>query len=265
MERLGATPVLCLVAAMTSLLGPAAYASFSYDFSTQPPATFVSSGELYNGALSPTFSSSVSGGVLHLSDTTHPGSGGAFLGTATETSQVFTDVRAAATLNPAGTSNNILNVSVRYSPATGNAYAVGVDFQDGTLLIGKIVADRPVQSVLSTDPSQGSQLPLNDLARSYFLQVDAVGNHVAARLYDSPGGDELLALNYTDTGAGGPAFVSGLSGVSAVSDRDGRNPLFLDGTFDNFASTAVPEPGVAGAGAFLGLTLLQRRRARRPG
>jgi hypothetical protein len=265
MERLRATPVLCLMAAITCLFGPAAYASFSYDFSTQPPATFASSSELYNGAPSPTFSSSVSGGVLHLSDTTHPSSGGAFLGTATETSQVFTDVRAAATLNPAGTSNNILNVSVRYSPVTGNAYAVGVDFQEGTLLIGKIVADRPVQSVLSTDRSQGSQSPLTDLARSYFLQVDAVGNHVSARLFDSPGGDELLAVDYTDTGVGGPAFASGFSGLSAVSDRDGRNPLFLEGTFDNFTATAVPEPGVAGAGALLGLTLLRRRHARRPG
>jgi hypothetical protein len=250
---------------MTCLFGPAAYASFSYDFSTQPPATFTSSSQLSNGAPSPTFSSTVSGGILHLSDTTHPSSGGAFLGTATETSQIFTDVRAAATLNPAGTSDNILNVSVRYTPATGNAYVVGVDFQDGRLLIGKIVANRPAHSVSSTDASQGSQLPLTDLARSYFLQVDAVGNHVAARLYDSPGGDELLTLNYTDTGVGGPAFASGLSGVSAVSDRDGRNPLFLDGTFDDFSSTALPEPGVASAVALLGLALLQRRHARRPG
>jgi MYXO-CTERM domain-containing protein len=38
----------------------------------------------------------------------------------------------------------------------------------------------------------------------------------------------------------------------------------MDATFDDFTSTAVPEPGVAAAAALLGLTLLQRRRPRRP-
>jgi len=61
---------------MTCLFGSAAYADFSYDFSTPPPATFVYSGVPRTGPPSATFSSSVSGGVLRLGDSRHPNSGG---------------------------------------------------------------------------------------------------------------------------------------------------------------------------------------------
>jgi hypothetical protein len=243
---------------VTCLLGSGAFADFAYDFTTPPPTTFVYAGLPTSGAPSATFSSSVSDGILHLSDSRHPNSGGAFLGKALETSQVFTDVRASATLNPAGTTNNGLNVSVRESLATGNGYVAGLDFQTGRLVIGKIYGRTPVQFAFSTDPNQGSQLPLTDLARSYFLQVDAIGNKVTASLFDSPGGPQLLQVNYTDTGVGGAPFRSGVSGMSAVSDN-GTTAVLLDGTFDNFTSTSVPEPGVAAAGVFLGLALCRRR------
>jgi len=216
MKRFGATLVFGLVAAMTCLSGQAAYAGFAYDFETQPPATFTITNALYSGASSPTFSSSVSGGVLRFNDTTLPTDGGAIIGAALETSQVFTDVRASATLNPAGTSDNVLAVSVRNSPATLSGYAVTFDFTEGTLSVGKVMANRPVQVVASTDFSQGRQSPLTDLARSYFLQVDAVGNHLDARVFDSPGGAQLLTVNYTDTGVGGPAFKSGVSGLTTM-------------------------------------------------
>jgi hypothetical protein len=216
------------------------------------------------GAPSATFTSSVSDGILHLRDSTHPSSGGAFLAKALETSQVFTDVRASATLNPAGTTDNGLNVSVRESLATGNSYVAGLDFQTGRLVVGKIYGRVPEVFVFSTDPSQGTQLALTDLARSYFLQVDAIGNKVTASLYGFAGGPQLLQVNYTDIGVGGPAFTSGVSGVSAVSDN-GTTAVRLDGTFDNFTSTAVPEPGAAVLGVFLGLALCQRRPPRRLG
>src|SRR6476619_205211 len=103
MERLRATPVSGVLAAITCLFGSAARADFSYDFSTPPPATFVFSGVTNTGAPSATFSSSVSGGTLRLSDSTHTNSGGAFLAQALETSQVLPVVRATATLNPART------------------------------------------------------------------------------------------------------------------------------------------------------------------
>jgi hypothetical protein len=261
MQPLTATPVSCLIAAVMCLFGSVAYADFAYDFSTPPPATFIDTPSTLTGTPSAAYSSSVSGGVLRFGDSTHPNDGGAVITIAYETGQVFTDVRATATLNPAGTSNNILNVSVRGTPAAGNTYAVGVDFQDGTLLIGKIMGDRPVDLVLSTDRGQGSQPPLTDLARSYFLQVDAIGNTVTARLFDSPGGAQLRLVNYTDTGSGGPAFTSGVSGLSALSLFE--TPLRLDGTFDNFTSTAVPEPGAGALWVFIGLTLCQRRPSRR--
>jgi hypothetical protein len=246
---------------VTCLFGSPAFADFSYDFTTPPPTTFVYSGVTKTGTPSATFSSSVTDGILHLSDSTHPDSGGAFVGKALETSQVFTDVRASVTLNPAGTAYNGLDVSVRESLATGNGYVAGLNFQTGQLLVAKVYGRTPAEFAFSTDPNQGSQLPLTNLARSYFLQVDAIGNKVTASLFDSPGGPQLLRVNYTDTGVGGAPFGSGVSGVLAVSDN-GTMAVLLDGTFDNFTSTAVPEPGVAAAGAFLGLALLRRRRSR---
>ena len=77
MKRLRATPVACLVAAVTCLSGSAAYAGYSYDFETPPPATFVSKGLSTSGATSATFSSSVSGGIFRVSDPIHPNYGGA--------------------------------------------------------------------------------------------------------------------------------------------------------------------------------------------
>jgi hypothetical protein len=254
MNRLGATALSCLAAAMTCLFGSAAYGGFSYDFSTPPPATFKSM--TVGGVGSDTFSSGVSGGVFRLSDSTHPDDGGAGIGFAVETSQVFTDVRATATLNPAGTSNNALSVLVRHGPA-GN-YSAGLDFRTGSMFIVKIV-NGPVDGASSSDPEQGSQDPLTDLARSYFIQVEAIGNHVNARLFGSPGGPQLRVVNYTDVGEGGPAVTSGFTGILAVSINPPAIPM--DGTFDNLTSTAVPEPGVAALGLFLGLALCQRGRS----
>jgi hypothetical protein len=260
MKRLGTILLSCLAAAVTCLIGPAAYAGFSYDFASPPPATFTSTGMTVSGVHSATFSSSVSGGVLRISDSRHPDDDGAGIGFAVETSQVFTDVRASATLNPAGTSTNALSVLVRDGPA--GTYGAAVDFRTGILSIVKI-EDGPVDGVSSTDRDQGSQPALTDLARSYFLQVDAIGNTLTARLFDSPGGTQLRIVHYTDIGEGGPPLMSGFSGVSAVSVN--RPPILLDGTFDNLTSTAVPEPGVAALGVFVGLALCQRRRARLPG
>ena len=89
MKPFGATPVFCLGAAMACVSGQAAYAGFAYDFETQPPASFTITNALYNGASSPTFSSSVSGGVLRFNDTTLPTSGGAIIGAAVETSKLI--------------------------------------------------------------------------------------------------------------------------------------------------------------------------------
>jgi hypothetical protein len=261
MKNLRATPLPCLISAVTFLLTPAAYAGYSYDFETPPPGTFLSKGLSNSGATSPTFSSAVVGGVFRVSDNTHPDAGGAIIGSALETGEVFTDVRASATLNPAGTTINSLNVLVRYGPVTRARYVSGVDFQAGTVGVAKVMNDRPVQLVLDTDPAQGSQRPLANLARSYYLQVDAVGNKVTARLFDSPGGAQLRVVNYTDTGIGGPALKSGYSGLSAVSFDDPR----MHGTFDNFTSTALPEPGTAAFSAFVGIALIRRRHSRRPG
>src|SRR5207248_7165328 len=126
------------------------------------------------------------------------------------------------------TTDNILNLLARDDPQTINTYAAGVDFVTGVLRVAKVLGGgAPVEVVISADDSQGNQPPLTDLARSYFLQLDVVGNQLTARVFDVEGGTQLLIVYYTDTGVGGPPLAAGMAGVSAVSTTGGP----VDGNF----------------------------------
>jgi len=142
-----------------------------------------------------------------LFDTNPSAQGGARIGKGVETSVVFADVRLAGTLNPAGTTDNLVNLT--RGDLSGNNYTAGIDFAAGLLQVTKVFGGGPVKIVLSTDDSQGNQPPLTDLASSYFLQFDVVGNHLTARVFDGKGGTQLLVVNYTDTGDAGPPLESG--------------------------------------------------------
>ena len=164
------------------------------------------------------------------------------LGTAFETSQVFTDVRLTGTLNPAGTTNNLLLLNAR-DDLDGNEYHAGIAFVDGpngvragTLQIGKSRAGMPVDFVQSSDDSQGNQPPLQNLATSYFVQWDLVGNQQTARVFDQEGGTQLLVVHYTDTDVGGLAYTSGFAGFIAVALV---GPL--DATFGPVGAAALTE------------------------
>src|SRR5207253_7931136 len=197
------------------------------DFQTPLPPSFV----VNSGPPSGTFSSTVDGGVLRLFDTKPSAQGGARIGTGIETSVVFADVRLTGTLNPAGTTANLVNLT--RGNLSGNTYTAGIDFAAGVLKVVKVVSG-PVKIVLSTDDSQGNQPPLTDLARSYFLQFDIVGNHLTARVFDVQGGMQLLVVNYTDTGDGGLALASGYAGVSVVSSGG-----VVDATFGPVGAAAL--------------------------
>jgi hypothetical protein len=117
---------LAYLAALCGMLGMAwgAHADWFYDFQKAPPSSFVTGP---GGPPSATFSSSVGDGVLQLSDTTLPANGGAAVGAGLETSQVFTDVRVTGTVNPAGTTNNLLLLLAR-DDGIGNDYSAGIAF-----------------------------------------------------------------------------------------------------------------------------------------
>src|SRR5436190_19344587 len=97
------------------------------------------------------------------------------------------------------------------------------------------VVGHPIKNVLSTDDSQGNQPPLTDLARSYFLQVDVIGNQLTARVFDVEGGTQLLIVNYTDAGVGGPPLESGVAGVSALT----LTGTGVNGNFGPMRATAI--------------------------
>lgn len=233
---------LAYLAALCGTLGMAcgAHADWFYDFQSAPPTSFVTGSGPPPLPSSATFLSSAGDGILQFSDTSSPAGGGAVGAFGIETSQVFTDVRLTGTLNPAGTTDNILNLT--RGDLAGNVYTAGIAFADGpngeragNLQIAKIVSGGPVKIALSTDTSQGSQPPLTDLARGYFLQFDIVGNQLTARLFDVKGGTQLLVVNYTDTGDGGPPLESGMAGVFALATGG-----LLGSTFGPVGATAIP-------------------------
>lgn len=142
-------------------------------------------------------------------------------------------MRVSGIVNPTGTTNNVLNLT--RGDLSGNVYGGGLDFSAGVLHVSKLIGATVVETVLSTDAGQGNQPPLTELARSYFLQVDVIGNQVTARVFDVEGGTQLLIVNYTDTGVGGPPLTSGIAGVSAITTG---GPV--DATFGPVGAVPLP-------------------------
>jgi hypothetical protein len=118
------------------------------------------------------------------------------------------------------------------------------------MAVFKIVNFAAAFTIFSDSPEQGSQPPLSDLTRSYFVEFSVIGNVLDARAYDQPGGSELLHVHYVDDqGLGGPPLPAGFAGVSAIREEGS-----LDGAFDNISVMSIPEPGswisVIGLGLF---------------
>ena len=177
--------------------------------------------------------------------------GPGFGGIGRDTSQVLDDVRMSGILNALGNSNDNLGLSIRNQAMGNNTYGARIEFHSGRLAVFKIVNFAPAFAIFSDSPGQGSQPLLSDLARSYFLQFEVIGNVLDARAYDQPGGSELLHVHYVDDqGLGGPPLPPGLAGVSAIREEGS-----LDGAFDNVSVTAIPEPGSCVL-AFVGLAVL---------
>ena len=225
-----------LVVGLTALWGVSAQAAWSHDFESPLPASFV-----FNqiGPPSGTFSAGIDNGLLRFRDPQINMHGPGFGGIGRETSQIFDDVRISGILNAAGNSNDFLGLNVR-SPAIGNnTYAARIEFNSGRMAVFKIVNFAAAFAIFSDSPEQGSQPLLSDLARSYFVQFEVIGNVLDARAYDQPGGSELLHVHYVDDqGLGGLPLGPGLAGVSAIREEGS-----LDGAFDNVSVMSIPEPG----------------------
>lgn len=229
--------ILCLMV----VVALSANADWFYDFETPLPPSFLTIGLTFEMTPSPTFSASVDGGFLTLIDPVSAAKGGTYSAIGAELSEKFSDVRVTGTVNVSGTTNNSLDLAARGNFATLSCYFAGIGFQSGNVFITKSIGGVQVDAVISNEPDQGSQPPLTKLDRSYFLQFDLVGNLLTARVFDHEGGKQLLVVNYTDTGIGGPVLTSGLSGVAAAD-----NYMPIDGTFDDVASTTISETVING-------------------
>ncbi len=245
-----------LVVGLTACLGAGAQADWINDFESPLPASFVIN---QIGPPSATFSAGIEGGLLRFRDPQFNMHGPGFGGIGRETSQVFDDARMSGILNAAGNSNDFLGLNMRSQAIGTSTYAARIEFSTGRLAVFKIVNFAAAFTIFSDSPGQGSQPLLSDLARSYFVQFDVVGNVLDARAYDQPGGSELLHVHYVDDqGLGGPPLPPGFAGVSAIRE-DGS----LDGAFDNVSVTAIPEPSSCVL-AVVGLALLASFRRNNP-
>lgn len=225
-----------LVVGLTAGLGASAKADWMNDFESPLPASFV-----FNqiGPPSATFSAGIDNGLLRFRDPQINMHGPGFGGIGRETSQIFDDARMSGILNAAGNSNDFLGLNIRSQAIGTSTYAARIEFSTGRMAVFKIVNFVAAFTIFSDSPGQGSQPLLSDLARSYFMQFDVIGNVLDARAYDQPGGSELLHVHYVDDqGIGGPPLPPGFAGVSAIREEGS-----LDGAFDNIVVTAIPEPG----------------------
>ena len=225
-----------LVVGCTAGWGASAQGDWSNDFESPLPASFV-----FNqiGPPSATFSAGIEDGLLRFRDPQVNMHGPGFGGIGRETSQVFDDARMSGILNAAGNSNDFLGLNIRSQAVGTSTYAARIEFSTGRMAVFKIVNFAAAFTIFSDSPEQGSQPLLSDLARSYFVQFEVVGNVLDARAYDQPGGSELLHVHYVDDqGFGGPPLPPGFAGVSAIREEGS-----LDGAFDNLSVTSIPEPG----------------------
>ena len=236
------------VVGLTALWGASAQGDWMNDFESPLPASFAIN---QIGPPSGTFSGGIEGGLLRFRDSQVNPHGPGFGGIGRETSQILDDARMSGILNAAGNSNDFLGLNIRSQAIGTNTYAARIEFNTGRMAVFKIVNFAAAFTIFSDSPGQGSQPLLSDLARSYFMQFEVIGNVLDARAYDQPGGSELLHVHYVDDqGLGGPPLPPGFAGVSAIRE-DGS----LDGAFDNISVTAIPEPGSCVL-AVVGLALL---------
>ena len=228
---------------------PSAQGGWVNDFESPLPASFAIN---QIGPPTGTFSAGIDGGVLRFRDSQDNMHGPGFGGIGRETGQVFNDARMSGILNAAGNSNDFLGLNIRNQPSGSSTYGARIEFNTGRLAVFKVVNFAPAFGIFSDSPEQGSQPLLSDLARSYFVQFDVIGNVLDARAYDQPGGSELLHVHYVDDqGIGGPPLPPGFAGVSAIREEGS-----LDGAFDNLTVMAIPEPGSCLLAAAVGLAAL---------
>jgi hypothetical protein len=214
--------------------GATAQGDWMNDFESPLPASFAIS---QIGPPSATFSAGIENGLLRFCDPQINVHGPGFGGVGVETSQILDDARMSGILNATGNSDDFLGLNIR-SQVSGT-YGARIEFNSGRLAVFKVVNFVPAFGILSDSPGQGGQPLLSDLARSYFVEFQVIGNVLDARAYDQAGGNELLHVHYVDDqGIGGPPLPPGFAGVSAIREEGS-----LDGAFDNLSVVSIPEPG----------------------
>lgn len=239
-------PILAVVSILIGLTN-GANADWFNDFNDgQVPADWV----FDSPPIFPAASSGVadaSSGYLTIAESVSFEQGGTPVLRGVNTSEAFSDVRVSATIHLDPTLGSIMGLEAR---DTGlNAYLMGVEFAPsadmGTVSLGR--GGPPGGMFLYSHTDFGVPTRL-DIEASYYLEFDVVGNQLTGRVFDVPGGNELISISYTDPN---PREGTGFAGVF-TDTAHGFAHIPTAGTFDNVSATAIPEPSTV---ALLGVGL----------
>ncbi len=203
----------------------------------------------------PTFEYSFGGGVFRMSDSIPLSAGGTERGKALD-SEVFSDVRVSAIINPNGeTTNGYLGLVARSSVAVpGTGYWTALDADTKRLYLGKAVLGANVMRI-------NGVIQVPNFAAPYLLQLEAINQHdyveVAGILRDHSNGQVIDRITLQDHGtAQNPQLRSGTSGVFGGIFFQSN----LNLTFGTASSVAIPEPSTAMIMVTGVLLICERRR-----
>ena len=233
-----AAACLAMPLAFALVTPSAAWADWLYDFNSSPGDTFFVFPN-YNQPGQPpppTFEYSFGDGVFRMFDNNPLSAGGAERAKALD-SEVFSDVRVTAVINPNGeTTHGYLGLVTRSSiavPSTGYWAALNAESNRGRLYLGKAVLGNNVSLI-------GGSIQVPNFATQYLLQLDAINKEeyveVVGVLRDYSSGQQIDRLEFQDHGT--PQLPQLRSGTSGVFGGISQSNLNL--TFGTASSVIMP-------------------------
>ena len=186
---------------------------------------------------SSTWSADASEGYLRLSESRSPAlePPGTPVLVALETSEMFKDVRVSGTVNLDPSLGTFLGLQANNIGLGSYLFSLEIapSADEGTAWLAQTGMNGITQWGSKRDFGIPTTLDVNE---SYYLEFDVVRDQLTGRVYDAPGGTELINITQT---APNPFTEPGFAGVY-TDTAVGFEHVPTGGTFDNVAAVALP-------------------------
>jgi len=185
---------------------------------------------------SDTWSIEASAGYLTVSESRTFNEGGAPVLRALDMSEAFVDVRVAGTVNIDPSQGT--NLGLTTDSLGSGAYTFGIEIapseERGTAWLG-----RAGGGIVSWGSERDFGIPTRlDIERSYYLELDVIGDEITGRVFDTQGGNLILSMSKI---VPNPVTEPMFAGV-ATDTPFGFEDTPTAGTFDNILAIAI-RPG----------------------